>query len=227
MNISATNCTPIKPQASFGGNEKGNSHIDKELPSDEYTRTIIIADKANEDLVNSDSIKKPIAAAASVALAGLVAFVSGKKIAQVATSVCKTLPTTVENTLKKSSSIVQEKASKLASESSGKLAKAKNITGKALKKTEEFARKGYTKIAYSGIADNVVNPERANKAFQNVVGAATVAATVPVVCSKDSDGNGVADLMEKTTNAYAGTTKKCSSAVQGASQIAELISELT
>ena len=53
MNISATNCTPIKPQASFKGD---NNFSDKE-----FDKLMEISDKFNDEYVHSDNIKKPLA----------------------------------------------------------------------------------------------------------------------------------------------------------------------
>ncbi len=217
MNISPVNCSPIKPQAfgSEGYNE------------DNYNKVLVLTNQMNDELVHSDNIKTPIAAVASVALAGAVAFVSGKKVAQVATTVCKNLPAAFEKTLKTASKSLQNAGEKLTGANSGKLLKLKNYTGKAISGIENAARTAYKKLAYSGIASDIPKSDIPKRAFQNLAGWAAVAVSVPSLCAKDANANGVSDLVEKNTNAYDGISKKCTGAVQSASKIADLVSELT
>ena len=70
MNVSAVNCTPIKPQVSFGNDLDSN-----------YNQIINKTQELNDELIHSDQIKKPLAVAGSLGLAALAAFVTGQKIA--------------------------------------------------------------------------------------------------------------------------------------------------
>ena len=64
MSIPAVNCTTIKPQVSFG-----NADSDEERLYN-YSK---VAEEVNDNHRNSQNVKKPVAAAVSVVLAGLIA----------------------------------------------------------------------------------------------------------------------------------------------------------
>ncbi len=214
MNVSAVNCTPIKPQASFGRNDFENDYSNAKTKVADF----------QQNLVDSDDIKSPAGIALSVAASVAGIYAVGKFAGGSIASMFKSAPVKFESTLKKGSEFVQKKAQTLTTDMNpGKLNKAKNFAGKAISKTEELARKGYKKIAYSGIADDIVNPERANKAFKNAAGAATVAAVVPQIIRKDSNDDGVKDIMQKSQNAYIGAQSK----VNNLSALGELISVLS
>lgn len=220
MNVSAINCTPIKPQTpSFNG-----SFADK---SEDYDRVLEVTSRINDQFVESATIKRPIAAAASVGLAGLLAFASGKKLAGFVSTYAKKAPLALENALKTGSKTVQNTSKKLINENPDKLSKAKNIAGKAIKGAEDIARKGYKKLAYTGISEEVINPERAEKAFKNIGGWLGLATIFPGVCKRDTNENNVPDLLEIGANAYTGTKSKFDKAFENTSKITELVELLT
>jgi len=205
MSISAVNCTPIKPQVSFGKDDYSDR---------EFMALQKLTDDLNDTFVNSDDIKKPAAIAASIALAGVVAFVSGQKIASVVTRVAPKLPETIQGGLRKGANFVKNQAVKLQSEApSTKLDKAKNVAGKAIGKAECVARDLYKKVATGDAVST----------FKNAVGLGAVATVVPTVCSKDNDGDGVSDIMQKGTNAYTGTKTRFGAILENTSKFAELV----
>ncbi len=214
MNISATNCTPIKPEASF----KGNFY---ETSSD-YDRVLRVTNQLNDEFVESDDIKKPFAAAASIGLAGLLAFASGKKLASIFTTYAKKAPVAMEGLLKQGSKSAQDFATSLINENPDKLSKVKNVAGKAIGQVEKLARNGYKKLVYSGIPESANVQERATKAFQNAAGWVGLATVFPAICGRDANDDGVSDILQKGQNAYTGTKTKFGKAFEETSKIAEL-----
>ncbi len=225
MNVSAVNCTPIKPQVSFGNDQDSNKNYDHILST---TKDL------NDQLIHSDQIKKPLAIAGSLGLAGLTAFVMGQKLATPISKItfnkgkenAKTLASCFENTLKHASHAVKNAASKLGNDGSTKIGKVKNAAGKAIGKAEELARGAYKKIAYSGIANNAEASDKAAKAFQNVVGIACVPTALAAVSSKDADGNGLSDIMQNDVNPYDKTKDKMDKYVHNAYVLTELLGDV-
>ena len=218
MDVSAVNCTPIKPQGSFGNDEDTN-----------YAQVLRITKDLNDEFVHSDEIKKPLAAMASIGLAGLLAFAGGKKIGSIISSLSKNrLPQAFEGALKNGSKAVKDTAAKLVKENpSTKLEKAKNIAGKVIGKTEELARKGYKKLAYAGIPNEATAADKATSAFKNIAGWAGVATIFPGICSRDTDDDGVNDILQKGQNAYTGTETKFNKYMHNTSVLADLVETLT
>ena len=220
MNVSAVNCTPIKPQVSFGNDSDTN-----------YNQIINKTQELNDQLVHSDQIKKPLAIAGSLGLAALAAYVTGQKIASPFakkiigknTENAKTLACCFEDTLKRGSSAVREKASKLMGDTSTKTGKLKNTAGEILRKTEKFARNAYKKVAYFGIDDNIEAADKAVKAFQNIGGCVAVPAAIAITTSKDVDGNGVSDMLQTEANPYDKTRNKMDKYMHNAYVLTELI----
>lgn len=214
--MASVNCTPIKPQVSFGC---------EECNSRNYIENIDRVDEFQKTHVKSDDIKSPLAIGISVAASAAGIYAVGKGSGAVFSKIFKSAPQKLEGALKKGSQMVQNKAKSLSSAdvTPGKLKKAKEITGKVLAKTEELARNGYKKIAYSGIPKDVANPERANRAFQNAAGAAAVASVVPQILKKDSNDDGVKDIVQKSQNAYTGAK----SSLADISALGEIVSALT
>ena len=236
MNISATNCTPIKPQ-SFKSVETN------------YRQLHTASQKLSGECVDSNDIKKPLAIATSfAALVGLgiakgrvaaiassslfetvqnlIAKYKGKgqeiasevagdvkdvasKAADEAKETVKNakLGVVVENGLKKAATFAKENIGKLRTVAEEgkeltKFQKIKNAAADVLDFVVDFAKKAYKKIAYSNIDEKVVGDERAKEAFENVAGAAGAAVVVPEVLSRDADGDGVKDILQKSQNAY-------------------------
>lgn len=225
MNISAVNCTPIKPNVSFGDVE----HTHKQLHdmADEFS-------SSKEEGKKSD-VKKPLAIVMSLAALVGIAYGGGKKAASAASAVYKKVVTSVGNVAKSSTDDVAgaaknsdlgllienglKKASSIATSGIGKLKvtsekeltkseKVRNATAKVLEKGLNLAKTGYKKIAYSGIADDIVGAERAQKAFENIAGAVGLATFVPEIVSRDADGDGTKDILQNSQNAYTKAEEK-------------------
>ena len=215
MAISAINCTPIKPQVAFGNSAQ-----------EQFDEINDISDKINDKIVNSDDIKKPVAVAASVALAGLTSWAGARALTSAVTS--KFLPKAgvyVETGLKTAANAVKSGADKFAQVTPEKklsLATVKKYTGKAVASIEEGARNIYKKVAYSGIDEKVVNPERANKALANAAGAGAATITVADICTKDSNGDGITDIMQKSQNAYTGAKTQYGNAFETVGVLSEI-----
>ena len=234
MNVSSINATPIKPQ-SFGKVEN----------DPKYDYVLETTDQINEKFVNSSSLKKPIAAAASIALATAVAFVSGKRIASLVEHVFKKAPEVLEAGLKKGAGAVKSAAtslkgispektilsenSKLAGKKLGnlingiKIGKAGNILGDGLEKVHEFGKKVYTKIATHGLKDG---GNKAANAFENLFGLGAVTTILPGLLKRDTNGDGVSDILQRSQNVYTGTQTRFAGAVDKASTFADIIETL-
>ena len=185
MNISAVNCTPIKPEVSFG---KSDDY--------EYTKLRELTTQLNDEFVESDDIKKPVSVIASVGLAAILAFASGKKIASLVKKAVPKAPESIEKALKSISNSLKSASSKLSVEEPiSKLDKTKNLSSELIRQINDKCSKLYGKFAKNG----------ADSAFSNAVGIAAAASVVPTICSRDNDGDGVSDIMQKGTNAYTGT----------------------
>ena len=205
MSISAINCTPIKPQVSFG-----NTLTDED---GKYVAVRKLTDELNDSLVKSEDIKKPVAVVASVALAGLAAFASGKKLASLVINDNSKIPELFEKGLKKGADSMKKMAANLSKENPAtKLDKAKNLAGRVIGAVESTGRKAYSKIAAKGAAS----------AFTNTAGVAAAATVIPAVCSRDTDSDGVSDIMQKGTNAYTGTTTKFDSIIDTATKLSAI-----
>lgn len=222
MNISATGCTPIKPQASFGQQKE---------PS--YETVVAKTDKVNQTLVNSGELKGPLAVVASVALAAVVTYTSGRKAADVVSSLTgKKAGTAVMGALEKGSDAIAKGAEKLATkEIKGKAGKATKVIGNALKTANKAVSENFKKFAYMGTAGIEDVASKNAKALSNIVGAGTVIGMLPALCKRDGDNNNVADIAEKGQNAYTGTAYERSKtlAEQGAQKlgvVADLVETL-
>ena len=235
MNISATNCTPIRPKASFGNNSEN-----------EYKKVLETTDELNDKFVNSQNVKKPIAAIASIALAGVIAFASGKRIANIVQVAFKKSPEVLQTGLKKGAAAVEAFAGKLQSvdpekkliKEGSKLADKKlgtmlnkisigaiaNKVGAAVEKTEGVARKAYDKVAYMGLKEG---GDKAAKAMENLFGIGAVATIVPGVLKRDANDDGVADILQRGQNAYTGSQTKFAGAIDKANTFAEIVDSLT
>lgn len=244
MNISAVNCTPIKPKVSFGDIE--HSHRQLHDMADEYT----------SETVDGKDIKRPIAIVASLAALVGIAYGGGKKAASASSAIYKKVANTVKPIAKNSADDVAQgakelgviiedglkKASKLASVGIDKLRTVpkdevtvltskkdviKNKTADILEKGLALAKAGYKKVAYSGIADDVVGADRAQKAFENVAGAVGLATVVPEIVSRDANEDGVEDILQKSQNAYTSTEEKIAQVTKDLGVVTDIIQSLT
>lgn len=215
MSISAVNCTPIKPQVSFKGDNQTKT---KGLP--DYDTVLSLTDKVNDEFVQSSDIKSPVTAAVSIGLAALVAFATGKKIGNLVSKIATKAPDTLVNTATKGGQELSKLANSLKGADSGKLAQAKKLTGKVLGSAHKYMSKAYHSIASIGI-EKGANPTNANT-FSNIFGIAGLATIFPTVVTKDSNGDGVKDILQKGQNAYTGTKSKMNGALEKARVLSEL-----
>lgn len=262
MSISAVNCTPIKPQVSFGKGSEELVPVKRNLPvidvdpkdiqiidengdvvSFSNSEPIAIEDKQltalneqekqcgkltaicnkfEDKFINSDDIKRPVAIAAAIGGAISVAFAGGKFVGFISAKAFKSLPQILDNGARTVSKALQEKSKKLLTVEPGRLNSVKNHTGKALGNVEKFARTAYKKIASAGLAENASAVQLKTNAFTNVAGLTGVATVLPRILSKDEDGDGVKDILQKSQNVYTGTKQSVSEAINTASKLAEL-----
>ena len=247
MNISAINCTPIKPKVSFGDVEHKNFDAEK-LHN--------MATDLNERSVDSKDIKKPLAVVASLAALAGIAYGGGKKIATGANVIYEKVAAAAKPAIKETADDVAQaakkanlgvvledglkKASSLATKGIDKLKinpqqttvlskkdilrnKAANILEKGL----NLAKAGYKKVAYSGIADDIVGAARSQAAFENLAGAVGLATVVPEIISRDADGNGVKDIMETTQNAYTAKEDQIKEAAANLGAVSDIVQMFT
>lgn len=221
MSISAINCVPIKPKASFAGSEgTKEKHVD-------YDEILKVTDKAydqvsKDNYVSSKSIKKPLAIASSLALAGLVSYVGGAKIATLTSKVFKNAPEKMVAGLDKVMTKIPETAENLKA-STGKFAKGKAVAGKVLNKFSSIAKKGYDKIGGNLEAGQVKN----QKVFENIFGIVSTASLLPGLLTKDANKDGVSDILQRGQNAYTGAKTNVNDAVANLSLVGELVDILT
>lgn len=185
-----------------------------------------------ENVKNSETsdIKKPVAVGASIALAAFTTFAGARGV--VSTITCKKLApnlgVTVETGLKSAANSVKSTADRLSKENAkGFASNVKKYSGIVLGKAESGARSVYNYIASIGVSKEAINPEKANKALSNIVGTSASAAVVYDVCNKDSNGDGVVDIMQKSQNAYTEAKTNYNSAFETANTISELVQLLT
>ena len=211
MSISAVNCTPIKPNASFGSKEK-------------YEQINDSLEKLNEQYVKASDIKRPAAVGASVALAALTTYAGARGITNFATS--KLAPRAgevVETHLKSAADKVKNKAQELiGTPKEETLSSVKQFAGKAVEKLEAGARSIYKTVAYSGISKELQNPDRARKALGNVVGTGAAVAATADICTIDSNDDGVSDILQKSQNVYTGAKTTFQNAFDTVSVISEV-----
>ncbi len=233
MNVSAVNCTPIKPTVSFGA-EKG-----------EYEKVAGLTDQITDSYVNANDIKTPGQVVASVGAAGIKSFASGAIAAGLIAGLFKSAPTKLQGLLKTGSKKVRCVAANL-SDDAAKHAKIKKPIGKAIAKTEQVARNVYKKFINADVrnlvdetAENLtddavkaakqLNQEisaNATRGFQKLGGALSTAAIVPAILTKDNDGDGVKDLVQKSQSAYSKVDAKNHELTSNLSAMAELASIL-
>ena len=226
MNISAINCTPIKPQASFKG-ERNLKFEDREFDS-----FMELSDKLDGEFVHSDNIKKPIAVVASIGLAGLTAFVFGGKIVGLARRAFPELTNPestkyFENYIKKGADKVKSFATNLQ-ESTGKGEKFKKFAGKKIEQAEDLAKSAYKKITNIGLKNVPQNEgDIAAKKLENLGGAVSTAFFVPNALKADANEDGVADISQRGQNAYTGTKQEINRSVEKFNVIGDLVDILT
>ena len=222
MNVSAVNCTPIKPSVSFSANQG------------DYEKVAGLTDQLTDSYVNANDIKTPGQVVASVGAAGLKAFASGAIAAGLIAGLFKTAPNKLQSVLKTGSNKAKSLAASL-SDDAAKHAKVKKPLGKVIGKAEQIARNTYKKLfnpdartIVEGMADDVVKEISANnvRAFQKLGGAVSAAAIVPNILARDNDGDGVKDIVQKSQSAYCRVEEKNKNLTTNLAAMAELASIL-
>lgn len=241
MNISAISSTPIKPQVAF-----------KQIDVD-HRKLYNMANELDEQKVDSKDIKRPLAIIASLAALVGVTYASGKKLAAAASVIYEkasvvakkstddaadvakktNLGVVLEDGLKKVSNVATKGINKLrpvAPDEVTVLTKkqfAKNKTADVLEKGLNLAKKAYKKVAYSGISNDALPADRAQKAFENVAGMVSLATVAPEIVTRDSNEDGVKDIMQKSQNAYLATANKTATFSKDLSAVEEMIQLFT
>ena len=145
----------------------------------------------------------------------------------------------LEDGLKKASSLATKGIDKLrvsTADDIAELTKSQKVRNKAadvLQKGLDLAKTGYKKIAYSGIADDVVGADRAKQAFENVAGAAGLVYGTAQVLSDDGDKttgekpNKIADILEKGPSAYGVVGEAINDATKDLGIIGQIVETLS
>ena len=223
MNISAMNCTPIKPQvASFKGDK---------FSDEDFDALIEMTDKINDEYVQSSTIKKPLAIVGSVALAAVAAFTFGTKIVAFVNKIVPSLTDPnnkmyFEKFIKNGANKAKNIATDLQS-GTGKAPKFKKAVGSVLETVIEGAKNIYKKITTIGTSKLTDDVTIAQKKLENLGGVAAAATFVPAAVSSDSDEDCVSDMCQKGVNAYTGTKSQINKAVEGANVLGDLVEALT
>ncbi len=187
MSISAQmNCTPIKPQVSFGSNQEKD-----------YEKVVSAANKIADSYTSSskDGEERPeqkskMGTLVSVATAALLMYAGGKFAASKVNEVFPKVAPALENGLRKSADFIREKTAVL----SGNGNRVASTIGKIGSKTEQAARNIYKSCIKKG--------GDAAESMKNLAGAAALATGFPKVVTVDGNEDGVRDISQKNVNAY-------------------------
>lgn len=189
MSIYAINGNLIKSQIPF----KNDEH-DRFKEFRDYTYKI-----KDNSVKKIEDMKKPFDVAWQVAAMSTLAYLSVQCAVSGALSrFAPNLSVSIEKVLRNSANAVKNKSDKLkAVEPNGLFSNLKNKTGKVTGKIENWARNIYKGIAYRGLPETMVNPERANNAFGNIIGTGAFGYTLYNICTKDEDNDGVKDVFQQ------------------------------
>lgn len=228
MNVSAVNCTPIKPSVSFGNESKDF----------DYAQAARQAEAIKDEYVSADRLKSPAGVVASVAACGLKAFASGAVLASLFAGIAKGAPTKLQGALKKGSQGIRKVAADL-SDDAVKHAKVKKPIGKAISKVEQIARNAYKKVikpdvreVADDLADDVANKlkkeinENNTNALRRIGGIITTAAVLPAATTISNDGDEVPDMLQKVeagTSKVVGSTDRAAGDIIALTHLAELV----
>lgn len=194
MSISAINCTPIKPQASFGSAQGVDEaqkvlELSKQLNDSFASGTRCNGDCDEEKVTN----KNPIQTTISVLGACATMFALGKGAGKGAVALAKKVPASAKenilNTGKKAVSVISEQVAKLPKNEKVSTILS-NTVGKAFNRAKDVVMK---------------NPE---KSFTTAAGVLAATTLVPSIATADGNKDGVADIAQNNINAYASAFKK-------------------
>ena len=196
MSISAVNCTPIKPQVSFGMAEG----------ADDARKIIALSNDLNDSFVKKDdegnNIKGPLALGVSILGAAASMFALGVGGSKAAIAGAKKLNTkfpalkdTVVKNGKKAVDYVAKKMPKVPVK----------LTEKISPKVKNFVSQNTVKAKTFGTG--LVEKYGAEKLFTVGTGVLTAAALAPDIVKADANGDGIADIADKRINAYSSALK--------------------
>ena len=195
MNISAVNCTPIKPQA-FGND------IDK-------AQVVLTKSKALGDSFTKDPEQKSkIATAVSVAGAFLTCFLLGKGLASKTLEVFPKLTGHIVNLSKKVASGASVLAGKVKSVPvpekvvNSKVATVVKETSEKIASNPKFKEAVDFASQKAGVVINKVKAQSPETLIKNSAGLASMALLGRQVSTVDGNGDGIADIAQKDVNAY-------------------------
>lgn len=231
-------------------NFKSNYMGETEYPSEAYVSTpydiqddIDKYQKTSElvgKFVESEDMKGPLAAGASILGAGATTFAHGAGLAATADKLSgDKFSGYFEKGLKKGSELIQDVAGKLKNVEGKKLGKAANLLGKGMEKAEGFARNAYKTISSTSrkvaeeVAENAadavkkVKGHSAGKGMAIVAGILSALALVPGLLKRDNNEDGVADIMQKSQSVYEKNTENLDKLGKKAGIAAELIQVLS
>ena len=149
--------------------------------------------------LNKDTFKDPVIVAGTVAGAALLSYLSVQCIAAgVLARFAPKLSVSFENGMRKTANDIRDKAKKWTSVKSDTVfSKIKKTAGNVIGKAESGIRSLYKSIAYIGLPDTMQGAERAYNSLGNVAGTGAFFVTTYKLCTKDDDGDGIKDIMQK------------------------------
>lgn len=196
MNISAVNCTPIKPQTSFGTSQCTYDatkvlQLSKKLEDSFKTQQANIEDPSCID--ETITPKGHIQTAVSVLGACAAMFALGKGAGKGLVALAKKVPASAKenilNTGKKAATAISEQAAKLP-----KNEKVSTILSNTVGKAFNAAK-----------AHVIKNPE---KSFTTAAGVLAATTLVPSIATADGNNDGIADIAQNNINAYESVFQK-------------------
>ena len=186
MNVSAINCSPIKPQVSFGAPE-GVDEANKVL-----TLSKELSDSFKKEDSEGNEIKNPIHTAFSVLTAAMAMFALGKGMGKAAVIGAKKIPAGAKQAVVENATKAKGFFSKLAD----KLPKNEKVATFFNKTVGKAANAVKTSVA------KAVEKNGAEKVFTTAAGVVAASTLVPKIASADANGDGISDIAQKNVNAY-------------------------
>ena len=187
MNVSAINCSPIKPQVSFGAPE-GVDEANKVL-----TLSKELSDSFKKEDSEGNQIKNPLHTAVSVLTAGMAMFALGKGIGKLG---WKGLDKAKSAIAPEKMQVVKDKvhvAKDFVSKQTAKLPKNEKVAS--------FFSKTFGKAA-GAVKNGLAKITKDEKAFTTAAGVVAASTLVPKIASADANGDGISDIAQKNVNAY-------------------------
>ncbi|MBQ9245874.1 hypothetical protein IJ182_06380 [bacterium] len=182
MNVSATNCSPIKPQVTFGSENRTKDFQEVVDKSTQIRDTFTPEKKENGK-------KSFLGTALSLATAAVVSYAGGKFIAAKFVDVFPKAAEAVSTKLNQvpDTKLVQKAGEFLANKKEA-LAD-KKVIGKLVSGVNTIFNKG-------------VDGFKGTKALNNVAGAAGLAVGFSKIATVDGNGDGINDITQKNVSAY-------------------------